>query len=399
MRRRIWEQTHYQCSIIGTCLNIRELHKIVRQSKIDVPANISEFELHGTIVSCSGSKSVAAKMVEKILNKKYSAHLKRFSRLQTETEVIDAWKEALSQGDIPGPYWALLSHPLVSEKTRSEAFGEVHMLSHLVGSANRADIKALAGLQRQLETENERFANMKKSYRLRLKELGQASTEKRKKIKMMALQLEQLQNISRASTTLDLQKENASLQKNLDLQSATLLKTENENNKLKTRLEEQKKIITYLKAELRDKEIELQFMEEELQNVTQPLEACPAECEMAGTDQCPGPLLCGKKILYVGGRTNLVHHYRSLVERHGAKFIHHDGGIEDTKNSLPKILNTVDSVICPIDCVSHNACLLVKDACKQRVKPLKFIRSSGLSSLARSLVELGEAANEGALYS
>lgn len=213
------------------------------------------------------------------------------------------------------------------------------------------------------------------------------------------MELVQLQNISKASATLDLQKENESLQKSLGVQSAALLKAENENIELKTRLQEQEEIIARFKAELREKETELQFIEQEFENALRPLEACSTECEMAGTSQCPGPLLCGQKILYVGGRTNLVHHYRSLVERHGAKFIHHDGGIEDTKNSLPKILNTVDSVICPIDCVSHNACLLVKDACKQRVKPLKFIRSSGLSSLARSLVELGEAANEGALYS
>ena len=155
----------------------RELHKIVRQSQIDIPPNISEFELHGTIVSYSGSKGVVAKIVEKILNKKYSAHLRKFSKLQNKTELVQAWEEALAQGDIPGPYWALLSHPLASDTIRSKAFGEVHMLSHLVGSANRADIKALAVLQKQLEAENERLAGMKKSYRLRLKELGAANTE------------------------------------------------------------------------------------------------------------------------------------------------------------------------------------------------------------------------------
>ena len=47
------------------------------------------------------------------------------------------------------------------------------------------------------------------------------------------------------------------------------------------------------------------------------------------------------------------------------------------------------AVVCPVDCVSHEACSLVKQACKGCLKPLILARSSGLSSLARSLAELG----------
>jgi hypothetical protein len=49
---------------------------------------------------------------------------------------------------------------------------------------------------------------------------------------------------------------------------------------------------------------------------------------------------------------------------------------------------SADAVVCPVDCVSHEACALVKRACKNCVKPLVFSTSSGLGGLARSLAEL-----------
>src|SRR3954470_11153866 len=57
----------------------------------------------------------------------------------------------MRSGDIPGAYWALLSHAAATETIVKKAFQDVHMLSHLVGAANRADIRRL----RELEAENE----------------------------------------------------------------------------------------------------------------------------------------------------------------------------------------------------------------------------------------------------
>ena len=60
------------------------------------------------------------------------------------------WRDAVKRGEIPGGYWATLTHPAATRAMISDAFGEVHMLSHLVGAANRADIRRLC----QLEEEN-----------------------------------------------------------------------------------------------------------------------------------------------------------------------------------------------------------------------------------------------------
>src|ERR1700732_42175 len=54
------------------------------------------------------------------------------------------------QGDIPGAYWAALTHPATTQEIVTRIFAGVHMLSHVVGTVNRADIRRL----QQLEADN-----------------------------------------------------------------------------------------------------------------------------------------------------------------------------------------------------------------------------------------------------
>ncbi len=108
-------------------------------------------------------------------------------------------------------------------------------------------------------------------------------------------------------------------------------------------------------------------------------------CEECGTDACMGPDLCGKMVLYVGGRSNMVPLYRQLVEERGGRFSHHDGGREDSRQQLPRLLSGADVVLCPVDCVSHDACKQVKRICKRYRKPFVMMRSSGVSALEKQL--------------
>lgn len=111
-------------------------------------------------------------------------------------------------------------------------------------------------------------------------------------------------------------------------------------------------------------------------------------CEDRNTPNCPGPGLCGKTILYVGGMHKLVQHYRKMVEEMGGAFMHHDGGKEIAKARLANMIGQADAVLCPVDCVSHDACLSVKKHCKQSNKPYFMMRGSGLSSLAGTLEKI-----------
>jgi hypothetical protein len=155
----------------------------------------------------------------------------------------------------------------------------------------------------------------------------------------------------------------------------------------KKKVEEMKKILCeleQLKVEQAQEIVSLEKMLLQFMNQEEPCEICADQ----DTEKCPGRNLCGQTVLYVGGLNKMVPHYRQMVENLGGCFIHHDGGKEVSRNILPKMLITADAVLCPIDCVSHDACNCVKKMCKQNRKPFVLMRSASLSSLARGLTHI-----------
>lgn len=85
----------------------------------------------------------------------------------------------------------------------------------------------------------------------------------------------------------------------------------------------------------------------------------------------PSPTLDlgGRRIAYVGGRANLIGHFRDLIEQSNGELIHHDGGVDDSTGRLGRILGQADAVLCPVDCVSHGACRLTKRFRKRGTSP------------------------------
>ncbi len=393
MRRKIWEDTDIQCSIIGTCLSLRELRKIARQAKVCLGGDADEFEVHVTFVRLCCEPGPAAKAVNKALDKKYAGAIRKYAKAANDAALLTLWRESQAKGDIPGPYWALMTHPVATPDLRRRVFGDVHMLSHLVGSSNRADIRRLSEIEDTLQTVQERHAKAKSIYKDRLKHLVGENRNLSRKLAALAKEAETLRQRTRYHCDEVIQCENMGLQRSLSTQAVQLAEERARNANLRRRLAAQDTRLEYLEEELREKRGEVEFLEAELGRIAAQGDAatvrtCAWGCEKAGTPECPGPDLCGKRILYVGGRANLVQHYRDVVERRGGQFVHHDGGVEHPRQALPKLLNGVDAVLCPVDCVSHDACQCVKEVCKHVMKPCMLLRSSGLSSLVRSLEEL-----------
>ena len=75
------------------------------------------------------------------------------------------WREAVQRGEIPGAYWATLTHPATTQALVRDAFGEVHMLSHLVGAANRADIRRLCRLEAENAEQRARLDRQELAFR------------------------------------------------------------------------------------------------------------------------------------------------------------------------------------------------------------------------------------------
>jgi hypothetical protein len=117
--------------------------------------------------------------------------------------------------------------------------------------------------------------------------------------------------------------------------------------------------------------------------------ADPAEA--AQKSERPEPI---RSFLYVGGRDCQVAHLRQIASNHGAELIHHDGGLREAVSRIDTVLPSVDCVFCPIDCISHDACLRVKTGCKKFGKTFIPLRNGSKSSLDRALQTMKEQSDD-----
>ena len=115
----------------------------------------------------------------------------------------------------------------------------------------------------------------------------------------------------------------------------------------------------------------------------------PAERQSDSVKEVPVTFhLREKTVLCVGGRNGNVASYRTVIEKAGGHFAHHDGGLEDNQAALDSVLAAADLVICQTGCISHNAYWRVKDFCKRMGKQCVFVENPSTSSLARSLQQI-----------
>ena len=99
----------------------------------------------------------------------------------------------------------------------------------------------------------------------------------------------------------------------------------------------------------------------------------------------------GLTVLYAGGRAHQVPLLKGLVERAGATFLHHDGGIEHSSALLPGLIGRADRVLFPIDCISHEAVAAIKRLCRQTGKSYDPLRTASLATLLAALTRMAVA--------
>ncbi|MFP5239495.1 MAG: DUF2325 domain-containing protein [Acidobacteriota bacterium] len=399
-RRKLWQQQDFQCPILGTCLSMAELRKLARKLGIPFAPGATDYEIHVRFVREASVESPASHYINKYLDKKYRSHIRQFAKAQDADTLEAMWKFSLKSGDIPGPFWAVLSHPGTGAGLRVRVFGDIHMLSHLMGAANRADIRRVSVLERRLDELGQALSKVQAARRsqklewaVRVKDLeDRLEVERGERLKLARKIREsvnaagngpaQVRDAAHAPA-----QETEAVREEARRQAAIIEELYRENQALRQQVGE-------LSAELEraDRELACALPCGGAQCGEGCGEGCGEACA-SGTGQCPCPELCGKNVLYVGGRCSLVRHYRQLVERAGCRFHHHDGGVEHSPGELYGKLASADVVLCPVDCVSHDACQAVKKACKHCMKPFMMLRSSGLSALARSLDQLAANVN------
>ncbi len=392
-RKKLWEtDVRLHCSIIGTCLTLGELRRIASRLHVRVPPELKDYDIHAQFVDVVGSPGPVAKAMHKVLDRKYKAAIRRFSGLEDDGSLRSLWDSCLQDGDVPGPYWALATHPAVSKELIWHAFGEVHMLSHLVGASGRANIRRL----RSLETERDVLAEELGKYKRRLSE---RESEMRRLLDEHAIETRDLgmQILAAKATERRLEAAEERIREQESGEAYRSMRSRVETLTRQAAEDAQRAGEAEVRISAQGREIDElretnQRLGEALSAATRERESLEAvlhsELGSAGEGKGHDLDLCGQRIVYVGGRARLIPRLRTLVERANGTFIHHDGGIEERGERLGEVLAQGDVVLFPVDCVSHRACQLAKRLCKQRSKTFVPLRSSGLSSFVSGLHEI-----------
>ena len=408
-RRRLWEiRPGYHCSICGTCLSLAELRKIAGKAGLRLSPGAAEYELHGYFVKLAGEPGRVAKSMQKLLDRKYRAVVAGCRRLESEEALRAFWAASLAKGDVPGPYWALMTHPLATEDLTIQAFGEVHMLSHLAGASNRGDVLRLNALEDERRRSFEELAAARRR-------LSEHDAETRRLVERHAAEVRTLTSRAQAARAAEQrlaeaearvrELEQGEAYRKLEARTAALVAEREEVGRanhieVRRRMESERELAKLrlafdgMASTVRELGAECKALEAMLhEGMSHP---DLHETDGGGSGEPRAPIdLRGRRIAYVGGRTGTIGHFRALVERLNGRLIHHDGGIDDSEKRLARIVGQADAVLCPVDCVSHGACLLAKQFCKRTAKPFVPLRSAGLSSFITGIHRVAAAGSEG----
>jgi hypothetical protein len=379
-RTRIWEfGTNLHCSIIGTCLTTAELRHVLVKLKLAGADTLSDHEMHSMGVMLAGNRDGGAKFLQKALDRRHHVAIVRCSKAKDPPALLALWEDALKQGEIPGAYWAVLTHPVTNDDIVKRAFGDVHMLSHLVGAANRADIRRL----RQMEQENAALAAKIERQQRQLRDGFTARDQTIRRLnEMVALRADE-----RAGP--------AETQEHADALGDLVRELNRRLSRETARRERSEQRSTDLAATLKAKEVALEAMQCDHAAIRRELGIIEAHLATLTRVEADGLELAGDlsdaTILYVGGRANQVPQLKGLIERLGGRFLHHDGGIEHSSALLAGAVNRADHVLFPIDCISHDAVATIKRLCRLTGKDYEPLRTASLACLLAALPRIGAA--------
>ena len=369
-RSKIWDiAPTLHCSIIGTCLSAAELRQFfVKLGDADARA-ASDHTLHSSGVRAAGKHDLVGKLLNKALDNRHEAAIRRFAKASSAAQVRALWLEAFEQGGIPGGYWAVLTHPATDRPLVEEVFGQVHMLSHMVGSSSRIDIMRLRTLERELGERDEKISRQQ----ARLSESARERSELLRRIEGLETEARRQETATRtiAELTTGTLSTSALLQR-LDAEKAHSSKLASRVAELEEQVKKAHKFAATLNKQNDQLQREVIALEAELK---------VDEADQTGFEQD----LKGLTVLYVGGRPGLIDQLKAVAARRGATLISHDGGIEENLAVLPGLVSRADAAFFPIDCISHAAVGQIKKCCRDGHKPFVPLRTASVASFISAI--------------
>ncbi|RQP22216.1 DUF2325 domain-containing protein [Piscinibacter terrae] len=376
-RRRIWEfGTHAHCPIVGVCLPMAALRRLV-DKVLHGQTLADDYELHcGVIAECQ-KRSAIAEAVQRELDRRFMLSLRGAAQAKSTDALRQWWHDASRGKDLAGALWATLTHARCTSELEHEVLGEIHMIQHQMGMARRVDLERFeslidenAVLSRQLGAAQQR------STRLCAEHARQMESQQAEVVRLRA-QLAVVQTVA------------ASLREDMAALEATV-------PGLTSRIElvrDNERQIEHIRT-LEHGLLQSQHEANRQRRRAAELEAALAQRNDAAAVEQPTaatPSLHDRAVLCVGGRPASVPVYRYIVEKTGGRFLHHDGGEEESPARLDATLAAADLVICQTGCISHNAYWRVKDHCKRTGKQCVFVESPSTAGLKRALRTLAPA--------
>lgn len=377
-RRRLWELSREShCPVIGVCLPLSVLRKLVGKV-LDRAAPLEDYDLHVGAVNACSSRNRLSELLQDELDRRYATVIRRYKAAKTSEALESLWQEAVDEGDVAGPFWAALTHPRCTPALELALCREMHMLQHQAGATTRV--------------ERSRFEALVQENATLLRELGKVQerctrlvTEKTRELERLRQDLMQARAtlLCRDTTIACLRSDLAEIRETVpELEARLQLKRKLAAEKAHTKALEQQ--LAALRQELSRAQAELAASRQHRSKAPTCAEACPSAGQPS-PHVAAEPQLQDKTILCVGGRSGNVTDYRSIIERIGGRFVHHDGGLEDNLGQLDANLAAADLVICQTGCISHKAYWRVKDHCKRTGKRCVFVDNPSVSALARTL--------------
>lgn len=360
-RRRLWELgSHAHCPVIGVCVPLERVRVLARKLLV-LQGDEDDYTLHCSLVTSAARRNAVAEALQKDLERRFSLDVRQAAQAKCRESLMTWWRGRADRGEIAGALWATLTHARCDEWLEMRVLGQVHMLQHQVGAAQRMDIAA----HRELSTEHQALA---RDYAEVQQRVTAWSLERARE--QQAWEQERMQ-LRAAQISLQTQLDQAQEQ----LQHWQAARPDlPEREALRERLTEQVERNHALQREV-------SRLSAPVQLVAEPVAPAPG----AGDVAVEPASLEHRVILCVGGRGGSVPQYRQAVEGCGAKFLHHDGGSEHKPAQLEPQLAAADLVICQTGCISHDAYWRVKDHCKRHGKRCVFVETPSRSAFERAL--------------
>lgn len=375
-RLHFWEiDVCFRCPMVGMCLSEAEQITVVKKAGLTIKDK-SPFDIHELLVASAGRENQLSARVNIVLSQKYSSKAGHLL-LQDEQTFMEHWRESFQSGDHLAAFWAAASRPDLSSAGKVEIFGAVHMSMHATAQERCRDKQRIAFLQSESVRREEKI----KALTLTRRQLQKNNEELEQRLN--ALKTEQ-QYIVRASDT---HTQSASIKE-------CLSDVGTENIRLRRALEEKTRKIEEFERRVFDlekklTELSLALKNREESNTRLPYEAVEAwrgfSEQIPCNPDCPSFDLCPKRILIVGGIARMEAHYRRMIEDGGGVLEYHEGHMKGGTKQLENSLKRADVVLCPVNCNSHTACLMVKKLGKKHKKPVHMLSNFSLSAVSQAL--------------